>query len=46
MFNTYMKYTAVLVALYLAVTHASGAGTVLTQGANGLATVDKTLQGR
>jgi hypothetical protein len=46
MFNTYMRYSAVLIALYLVVTHASGAGTVLTQGANGLATVDKTLQAR
>ena len=46
MFNTYMRYSAVLIGLYLLVTHASGAGTVLTQGAQGLATVDKTLQAR
>lgn len=46
MFNTYMKYSAVLIGLYLLVTHASGAGTLFTQGANGLATIDKTLQAR
>jgi hypothetical protein len=45
-FNTYMKYSAVLIGLYLAVTHASGMGTIFTQGATGLSTVDKTLQGR
>lgn len=46
MFNTYMKYTAGLVALYLVVVHASGFGTAITQGASGLSTIDKTLQGR
>jgi hypothetical protein len=46
MFNSYMKYTAFLIAAYLAVTHASGVGTVFTSGANGLSTIDKTLQGR
>jgi hypothetical protein len=46
MFNTYMKYTAVLISLYLIVTHASGFGTAFTQGASGLSQIDKTLQGR
>lgn len=46
MFNTYMKYSAGLIALYLVVVHASGFGTAFTQGANGLAQIDKTLQGR
>lgn len=46
MLNTYMKYTAVLVTVYLIVTHASGFGTAFTQGASGLATIDKALQGR
>ncbi len=46
MFNTYMRYSAVLIGLYLLVTHASGAGTVFTQGAKGLSQIDSTLQGR
>jgi hypothetical protein len=46
MLNAYMKYSATLIALYLLVHNASGAGTVFTQGASGLATIDKTLQGR
>lgn len=46
MFNTYVKYSAGLIALYLIVVHASGFGTAFTQGAKGLSEVDKTLQGR
>lgn len=46
MFRTYMKYSALLIALYLAVEHASGAGTLITQAASGASTIDKTLQGR
>jgi hypothetical protein len=46
MFNTYMKYTAVLIGLYLVVTNASGFGTAFTKGAAGLSQIDKTLQGR
>lgn len=44
--RTYMKYSAVLIALYLLVKNASGSGTVLTKGAAGVSTVTKTLQGR
>ncbi|MGW3926009.1 hypothetical protein [Streptomyces sp. NPDC005093] len=46
MFNTYMKYSAVLIGLYLAVSHASGAGSLLKNGAAGLSTVTRSLQGR
>jgi hypothetical protein len=46
MFNTYTKYTAFLIALYLGVTHASQLGSLFTNGAAGLSTIDKTLQGR
>lgn len=46
MFNTYARYSALLIALYLGVTHASQLGTLFTKGAAGLSTVDKTLQGR
>lgn len=42
----YMKYTAVLIALYLGVRYSSGAGTLISQAANGASTIDKTLQGR
>jgi hypothetical protein len=41
-----MKYGVGLIALYLLVANASGAGQVFTSGANGLSTVTKTLQGR
>jgi hypothetical protein len=41
-----MKYSALLIALYLGLEHASASGTLLTDGANGLEGVDKTLQGR
>lgn len=44
--RTYMKYSAVLIGLYLLVKNASGAGTLFTKGAAGAATVTKTLQGR
>jgi hypothetical protein len=39
-------YGVGLIALYLAVANASGTGTVITSGAQGLSTVTKTLQGR
>lgn len=39
-------YGAGLIALYLFVNHASGAGTVISAGANGGSTVIKSLQGR
>lgn len=41
-----MKYSALLIAMYLGVKYASGAGTLITKGASGAATVTKTLQGR
>jgi len=40
------KYGAGLIALYLVVINGSNFGTVLTNGANGISTVSKTLQGR
>lgn len=46
MLRTYMKYSAVLIGLYLAVAHASGAGTLISKAASGASTIDKTLQGR
>ena len=46
MLRTYMKYTAVLIAMYLAVSHASGAGSLITNAAQGATNIDKTLQGR
>lgn len=44
--RTYMKYSAVLIGLYLLVRNATGAGTVISKAASGAATIDKTLQGR
>lgn len=46
MFRTYMKYTALLIGLYLGVSHASGAGSLIKAGASGASEIDKTLQGR
>jgi hypothetical protein len=46
MFNTYMKYTAMLIGLYLLVSNVSGTGVLFSQGAAGLSQIDKTLQGR
>ena len=42
----YLKYSATLVGLYIVVTKASGFGTVMSRGAEGVATVTRTLQGR
>lgn len=42
----YMRYSALLIALYLGVRYASGAGTLIDKAANGASTIDKTLQGR
>jgi hypothetical protein len=41
-----LGYTTGLIALYLVVANSSGAGKVITDGANGFATVTKSLQGR
>lgn len=40
------KYGAGLVALYIVVYNASGAGSLLTRGAAGIQGVTRTLQGR
>lgn len=41
-----LGYTVGLIALYLGVANATGAGKLITDGANGFSTVTKTLQGR
>lgn len=41
-----LAYTGGLIGLYLLVRHATGAGTVLSAGANGSAKFVRTLQGR
>jgi hypothetical protein len=41
-----LTYGTGLIALYLVVANASGSGRVFTDGANGLSTVTRTLQGR
>jgi hypothetical protein len=46
MLRTYMKYSAVLIGLYLGLTHATQGGTLISKGASGVQTVTKTLQGR
>lgn len=44
--RTYLKYSALLIGLYIAAAHASAMGTLFTKGAAGVSTIDKTLQGR
>ncbi len=44
--GTVVKYTAGLVAVYLLVSNATGAGRLLTSGGNAYARAVKTLQGR
>lgn len=44
--RTYLKYSAVLIGMYLGVRYASGAGTLISKGASGVSQVTKTLQGR
>lgn len=44
--RTYLKYSALLIALYLGVSHATGAGKLISAAASGSAKIDKTLQGR
>lgn len=41
-----LTYGAGLIALYLGVHYASGAGSLLTAGANGGTSIVKSLQGR
>jgi len=45
-FKTSLKYGAGLIALYLGVANYTGAGRLITSGANGVSTVTKTFQGR
>ena len=44
--RTYVKYSAVLIGMYLFLKNASGGGTLFIKGASGAATVVKSLQGR
>lgn len=46
MFRQAMKYGAGLIALYLVVYNASGAGNLLKQGGAGVSGVVRTFQGR
>jgi hypothetical protein len=46
MFRQYMKYTALLIGLYIGVTHATQGGNLIKSAASGASTIDKTLQGR
>lgn len=41
-----MGYTVGLIALFIVVNRSTDSGRVMTDGANGFATVTKTLQGR
>lgn len=41
-----LKYSAVLIALYLGVAYASGSGTLLREGSKGATGVIKAFQGR
>lgn len=41
-----VKYGVSLIGLYLLVANASGTGQLITNGANGISGVTKTLQGR
>ena len=46
MIRPFLTYSALLIGLYIAVANVTGTGTLLSQGAAGIATVDRTLQGR
>lgn len=41
-----LKYSAVLIGVYLGVAYASGAGTLISAGTNGGGTIIRSLQGR
>lgn len=41
-----LLYGAILIGVYVATAYATGFGTDVTNGANGAATIIKTLQGR
>jgi hypothetical protein len=42
----FLKYSAGLIALYLAVAYASGSGTVISKASSGAANLVKTFQAR
>ncbi len=44
--NKALKYSATLIAIYLAVAYASGTGTFLREGSYGAATVVNAFQGK
>lgn len=46
MLKTSLRYIAVLTGLYIVALNASNVGQVITQGASGASTFEKTLQGR
>lgn len=46
MIKKFGGYTVGLIALYLCVANASGTGSLISNGAQGFATITKTLQGR
>lgn len=46
MIRTVLHYGAALTALYLIVYNGTNAGNLIKDGANGVSTVEKTLQGR
>ena len=46
MLKTAVKYIAVLTGLYIVAANASNVGTVVSQGAAGATSFEKTLQGR
>ncbi len=46
MVRTAVKYSAGLIALYLVVVYATGAGTVISKGASGARGIITGLQGR
>lgn len=46
MFKKLAQYGAALIAIYLIVDHGTNAGTVMTKGASGGATIIHALQGR
>jgi len=44
--RTALKYSAVLIGTYLLVSHATGAGSLITKTAQGAGSFAKVLQGR
>lgn len=44
--KTALKYSTLLIALYLGVAYATGSGTLLREGSKGASSVIKAFQGR